>query len=224
MEFDQTDHLIVYLISKLPPYIDKQHGGILTFQLAKLLFLIDYEYFKVTGKQASNLKYVWYKYGPYPLTDFEPRIQKLEGFEIVRLPMTREIDGRSYNLFYKGSNPRFKPLLTEQVKLIVDKQIFIFGEVPWEILRQYVYSIDILQGLKLKQPIDFTKISLLETKPEDDFLKAIARAFKEELELPLSDEHLTTVKESIDESTNDNVETAKRMLARQRLAYRLNNP
>ena len=59
-EFDQTDHVIAYLVDKLS---SRREGGkgILTIALAKLLFLIDYEHFKATGTQATALTYTWYK-------------------------------------------------------------------------------------------------------------------------------------------------------------------
>ena len=56
MEFDRTDHVIAYLVSKLAPPGGKRK--ILIISLAKLLFLVDYEHFKAIGNQATNLTYV----------------------------------------------------------------------------------------------------------------------------------------------------------------------
>lgn len=217
LEFDQTDHIIVSLLNKLAPHVGSR--GILTIFLAKLLFLIDYEYFKATGRQATDFRYVWYKHGPYPLIDFEERLQKLDGFEIIRLPMTREVDGRPYNLFYAGTRPRFTPHLDKSISSIVDRTTEIFKDANWETLRQYVYSIDVVRGLQFDEVVDFNRIR---GKTEDEvFLEKIASAFREELTQPLSVEHIRAIQRALSEPTNENIETAKRMLARQRAASRL---
>lgn len=216
-QFDQTDHLIVYLIRKLAPRVSK--AGVLTISLAKLLFLADYEYFKVTGKQASGLKYIWYKHGPYPLTDFEPRLARLEGYEIVKLPKSRVIDGRPYNLFYAGPHPRFTPHLDQPLKQIIDRLTEIFRDATWEALLQYVYSLDVVRGLQFEEAIDFIHLGV---KTEDEiFLDAIATEFKQELASPLSTEHLKVIREALKEPSNESIEMAKRMLRRQRTASRL---
>ncbi|PIU55435.1 MAG: hypothetical protein COS88_04530 [Chloroflexi bacterium CG07_land_8_20_14_0_80_51_10] len=222
MHFDQTDHLISYLIGKIVPHADIRRGGILAVSLAKLLFLIDYEHFKATGKQASDLTYIWYKHGPYPLTDFEPRLAELEGHEIVRLPMERVIDGRPYSLFYAGRSPRYTPSLPESVKEIADRVIFIFGEASQETLLEYVYSLEIVKGLELMQPIDFTR-ALAKPEVDETFLNTVLEEFKGELTQPLSPEHIKAVQQSLEESTNENIETAKQMLSWQRAAFRLNS-
>ena len=216
MEFDQTDHIIAYLVSKMAPSGSRKR--ILTISLAKLLFLVDYEHFKAGGSQATDLTYVWYKYGPYPLTDFERRWTKLEDYEITRLPMGREIDGRPYNLFCAGAHPRFAPRLEEHLRDTVDRVAEIFKDAPWETLLQYVYSLDIVKGLQFGEAIDFGQLA----KAEDEvFLETVARAFKQELAHPLSPEHMKVVQEALSEPTNENVETARKMLARQRHAFLL---
>ena len=222
MQFDQTDQLISYLVGKVAPHADTHRKGILTVSLAKLLFLIDYEHFKATGRQASDLTYIWYKHGPYPLTDFEPRLAKLEGHEIVRLPMERVIDGRPYSLFYAGESPRFTPSSPEPVKEIADRVIFIFGEASQETLLEYVYSLEIVKGLELMQPIDFTR-ALTKPGADEAFLDAVLEKFKGELIQPLSPEHTKAIQQALEGPTNENIETAKQMLSRQRAAFRLSS-
>ena len=218
MEFDQTDHIIAYLVNKLAPHGSKRK--VLTISLAKLLFLVDYEHFKATGSQATDLTYIWYKHGPYPLADFEPRLKKLEGYEIARLPMSREIDGRPYNLFCAGAHPRFAPHLEEPVRDIVDRLAEIFRDASWETLLQYVYSLDIVKELQFGDTIDFGQL----VKTEDEvFLETVAHTFEQELARPLSPEHMKVVQEALNEPTNENVETARKMLARQRDAFLLHS-
>jgi len=216
LEFDRTDHIIAYLVNKLAPPGSKRR--ILTISLAKLLFLVDYEHFKATGKQATNLTYVWYKHGPYPLTDFEPRLKNLEGCEIVRLPMSREIDGRPYSLFCAGPRPRFTPCVEESMRSTIDRIIEIFRDATWETLLQYVYSLDIVRGLQFGEAIDFRQLA----KTEDEvFLETVARTFEQELARPLGSEHMKVVQEALSKPTNENIETARKMLARQRDAFLL---
>jgi len=217
LEFDRTDHIMTYLVNKLAPLGSKRK--ILTISLDKLLFLVDYEYFKATGKQATDLTYVWYKHGPYPLTDFEPRLKKLEGYEIARLPMSREIDGRPYNLFCAGVRPRFAPHLEDPVRDTVDMMAEIFRDASWETLVQYVYSLDIVKDLQFGETIDFRR-KLAKTEDEV-FLETISRTFERELACPLSPEHIKVVQEALTEPTNENIETARKMLARQRDAFLL---
>lgn len=216
MEFDRTDHIIVSLVKRLAPRAGGK--GVLTIFLAKLLFLLDYEYFKIAGSQATDFRYIWYKHGPYPLVDFEERLQKLEGYEVARLPMTRVVDERPYNLFYAGTHPRFTPHLDESISSIVDRVTEIFKDATWETLLQYVYSLDVVRGLEFGEAVDFGRIAV---KTEDEiFLNAIADAFAQELAQPLSAEHMSAIQHALNEPTNENIETAKRMLARQRAASR----
>ena len=216
MEFDQTDHIIVSLIRKLAPRVGK--GGILTIFLAKLLFLVDYEYFKTTGKQATVFRYVWYKHGPYPPTHFEERLAKLEDYEIVKFPMTRVVNGRPYNLFYAGSKPRFESHLDEPLTIIIDRITNIFKDAAWETLLQYVYSLDMVKGLEFGQPVDFSRARV---RTEDEiFLETVANVFKEELKQPLSHQHFSAIERALSEPTNENIETARRMLAAQHRASR----
>jgi hypothetical protein len=213
MDFDQTDHVIVSLIKKLAPSVSEK--GILTISLDKLLFLIDYEHFKATGKQATDFRYIWYRYGPYPIVDFEPRLEKLEGYEIARVRKARVIDERPYDLFYFGENPRFTPRLGSPLSSILSNIVDIFSDADWKILLEYVYNLDIVRGLEFGQPIDFG----VQMRTVDEiFLEKVANAFKEELNQPLGVEHFNAIDRALKEPTNENIETARRMLVAQHRA------
>lgn len=217
MEFDRTDHIVVSLVKRLAP---KPTGkGVLTIFLAKLLFLVDYQYFKISGSQATDFRYIWYKHGPYPPVDFEERLEKLEGYEIARFRTARVIDGRPYNLFYAGAHRRFVPRLDQPITEIIDSVTEIFKDATWETLLEYVYSLEIVKGLQFGDSVDFSRTAV---KKEDDvFLNAIADAFAQELARPLSAEHMNAIQHALKQPTNENIQTAKRMLARQRAASRL---
>lgn len=65
---------------------------------------------------------------------------------------------------------------------------------------------------------DFTQL----VKTEDEVsLETVARAFEQELARPPSPEHMKVVREALSEPTNENVETARKMLTRQRDAFLL---
>ena len=218
-EFDQTDHLIAYLVDKLS---SRREGGkgILTIALAKLLFVIDYEHFKVKGTQATTLAYTWYKHGPYSIEEFEPRLAKLDGHEVVRLPMTRDVDGREYSVFRKGSKARFVPSLLDSVKEQADKVIFIFGQTSWEQMVEYVYSLDFVKHIKFGEVIDFAQI-LTSPKPDEALVDTVIDTFREELLQPMSSGHMKVIQNALQEPTNENIETAKKMLSRQKKAFRI---
>ena len=56
---------------------------------------------------------------------------------------------------------------------------------------------------------------------EDEiFLETVVNAFKEELEQPLSAQHFSAIERALSEPTNENIETARRMLGVQRRASR----
>lgn len=218
-EFDLTDNLIVYLVKQLAPR-RKPGSGILTIVLAKLLFLVDYEYFKQTGTQATAIRYSWYRHGPYSLQDFEPRLKLLEGQEIIRLPMTREVDGRPYNLFKEGPKPRFSPELPIDIKKQADRVMYIFGQSSWQDILSYVYSLGFAKDMKLGQSIEFNNI-LKPASPDEAFMSSIADTFRGELVQPLSSAHMQVIEQALKEPTNENIENARRMLLHQKRAFKL---
>ena len=68
--------------------------------------------------------------------------------------------------------------------------------------------------------IDFAEI-LVAPKPDEVFLDTVIEAFHEELLQPMSSEHMKVIQDALQEPTNENIETAKKMLSRQRKAFRI---
>lgn len=145
-----THHLIAYIVEKLNKRLMKTN-------LLKLIYLIDLEYFKKKGKQATNFNYFYYKKGPWT-AQFDQVLSELEGFEVKHLTKEKVDKKENYFIFCKGPMPRFKPTIPSDLKEIVDRMTFIFEKCRQKDLLEYVYSIPPMRGLKFGQEIDFSKI------------------------------------------------------------------
>jgi hypothetical protein len=145
-----THHLIVYIVQNL-------HKNLLKTNLLKLLYLIDLEFFKKRGKQATNFNYIYYKKGPWT-PQFDQTLTQLEGFEIKSIKKEKLEATEEYYIFCKGPKPRFQPALPSDLKEIVDRILFIFKETPQKDLLQYVYSIEPMRSVRFGEKIDFSRI------------------------------------------------------------------
>lgn len=165
-----THHLIVYIVQAL-------HKKLMKTNLLKLLYLIDIEYFKKRGKQATNFNYFYYKKGPWT-PQFDQILSELEGFEIKCLKKEKLETAGEYFIFYKGPKPRFQPELPVDLKEIVDRILFIFKESPQRDLLQYVYSIEPMRSTKFGEKIDFSRI-FPQPPVDPDIEQAVFEANKE---------------------------------------------
>jgi hypothetical protein len=145
-----THHLIFYIVKEL-------HKRLMKTNLMKLIYLVDLEYYKKNGRQATSFEYIYYKKGPWT-SQFDQVLSELEGFEIKSL-RKEKVEGKGeYIIFFKGPKPRFQPTLPLDLKEIVDRFIYIFKESPQKDLLQYVYSIEPMKSLKFGEKIDFSKV------------------------------------------------------------------
>ena len=106
---DQTDRLILYLVDSLTrgvPHLLIEGGGVLTTMLAKLLFLVDVWSIQASGSQITDFRYIRYKHGPYPLRQFEERLESLTSWDLYAIPQTRMEDGRSYRVYRLKESPK----------------------------------------------------------------------------------------------------------------------
>jgi len=145
-----TNHLIVYIVQSL-------HNKLMKTNLLKLLYLVDLDYYKKKGKQATNFNYIYYKKGPWT-PQFDQALDLLEGFEIKSIKKEKLETTGEYYIFCKGPKPRFQPALPSDLKEIVDRILFIFEESPQKDLLQYVYSIEPMRSVRFKERIDFSRI------------------------------------------------------------------
>ena len=165
-----THHLIAYIVDNL-------HKRLLKTNLLKLLYLVDLEYYKKKGKQATNFRYFYYKKGPWT-SQYDQILSELEGFEIISLKKEKLKKKEGYFIFCRGPRPRFEPTLPADLKGIVDRLLFIFRESPQKDLLRYVYSIEPMKSTKFGETIDFSKI--LPQSPVDPLIeKTVSEANKE---------------------------------------------
>jgi hypothetical protein len=120
MQPTNTEHLIVYIVNRLS-------GNVLKTALLKFLYLVDLEYVKKNYKQFTELKYIFYKNGPWD-QKFDKILENLKDFEIKEVRQKKIFKDENYSLYYRGIKPRFKPVLPEEVIKIIDEKIYIFSK------------------------------------------------------------------------------------------------
>lgn len=118
MKPTNTEQLIVYVISKL-------NGNVLKTTLMKFLYLVDLNYVKKYRRQFTDLEYIFYKNGPWS-NRFDKLLANLNDFEIKEVKQKKVFRDEDYALYFKGTNPRFKPSLSPEVTKIIDEIMFIF--------------------------------------------------------------------------------------------------
>ncbi len=220
--FDIIDHLILYLVDRMQKGDRtlgmRQNQGVLTTTLAKLLFLVDVLTVQASGKRVTDFQYIRYRFGPYPLAQFEERLSKLEGWELTRQPGI-STEGKVYRVFRLGGRPRFRPtLITGQIRLFADEVLTEFGEQRLDEILEHVYSLPIMYRCKFGDPIPLE--SLQPVKTDEDLVSMIAKVFSNSLLAPLPEAHLVSLREAAQEETNENVQIAERMREQQRQAFR----
>lgn len=116
---------------------------------------------------------------------------------------------------FPSTNPEsiddYRELMRKSLRFIAKVQLKKLGD-EWD----NVYSLDIVEGLEFGQPVDFGR---MQVRTEDEiFMEAVANAFKEGLEQPLSTQHFSVIERALSEPTNENIETVRQMLGIQRKA------
>jgi len=150
-----TEQLIVYIVTKLS-------GNILRTTLLKFLYLVDLEYIRSYYRQFSDLKYIYYKNGPWDQR-FYDILNKLKNFEIQEVKHKKFNKDEEYALYYKGSKPRFTPKLPEEVIIIIEKILFIFkkpnsqkSKVLKDVLDHVYKDTKPMKYATKNKPVDFS--------------------------------------------------------------------
>lgn len=219
--FDNTDHLIMYLVDRMEKG-DRDLGlkpnrGVLTTALAKLLFLVDVLAVQATSKKVTDLQYIRYKFGPYPLVQFEERLSNLEGRELVRQPGV-SIEGNVYGVFRLGQRPRFRPTLTGMIRLVADEVLTEFGNQRLDEILEHVYSLDVVRRCAFGDLIPLESLGPVGVG-EGDLVSKVAKFFSNALLAPLPEAHLNALREAAREETNENIRIADAMRDQQRQAF-----
>jgi hypothetical protein len=169
---EAVHHIIFYIVRQL-------HKRLMKTNLMKLIYLVDLEYYKKMGKQATNFEYIYYKRGPWT-SQFDKVLSDLEGFEIQSLRKEKVTSSGEYIIFNKGPKPRFEPSLPPDLLEIIDRFIYIFKEAPQKDLLQYVYSIEPMKSTRFGDLIDFTKV--FPQLPVDSLIEAVVLEANREYE------------------------------------------
>ena len=217
---DQTDRLILYLVKNLTegmPHLLVESGGVLTTMLAKLLFLVDVSSMETSGNQATHFRYIRYKHGPYPIAQFEKRLDSLRWLGLQPLPKVTIEDERPYRIYRLTEKLKVSLDLPPSVKLLADEVMITFANQPLKDVLEYVYSLDFVRNVHFGQEIDLRTLQ----PREDDILTRVLASFQRELSCPLSKEHLAALEQVKQEPSNENIELARTMFGKQRKAFQL---
>jgi hypothetical protein len=216
---DQTDRLILYLVGKLTkgvPHLLVEGGGVLTTMLAKLLFLVDVWSMQVSGSQATNFRYVRYKHGPYPLTQFEERLGLLEKQGLRPMPKESIVDGKQYRIYRLSKEPKLSLELSPQVQLLADEVMTTFANRKLEDVLRYVYTLPFVRDVPFGE-----QINLQVLKPTEDALTQVFKLWGADLGAPIPKDHLSALELALKETSNENIQLAQAMKEKQRKAFRL---
>jgi len=123
--------IVLYLIAR---YCRVAGKGITRTRLMKLLFLVDYMYWKRCGRKLTNLEWRMYLFGPFS----REVLGILDELEDGGKAVVKEIERGVY--LYKAYEEPAN--LSEAVKSLVDEVVEKFGKLSLDELLNYVYSLD----------------------------------------------------------------------------------
>ncbi len=119
-------------------------------RLTKMIYLADWENFKLSNNQLSDIKWYFDNFGPY-VTDV---VDTAYNDPDVRLVSTRTIYGTEKTLIeYKGATPT----LDESVKIILDQVIESTKTLSWKNFIEYVYATPPIKESTRYNYLDFSK-------------------------------------------------------------------
>lgn len=120
------------ILQKLITYITQRLGTLTKFKLAKLIYLIDYEFYKNRNSLFTESFYIYQNAGPLQ-TVLTKRLKDLEGFELRKIYKDNDI-------FYMPFNRvRFNYNFEESEEKIIDRVINKFSSYSDERIKTFVY-------------------------------------------------------------------------------------
>lgn len=214
---DQTDRLILYIVCNLTTGARDlllEGDGVMTTMLAKLLFLVDVWAMQSFGSQATDFSYIRYKFGPYPLAQFDERLEGLKEWGLSRTEKETIEDGRRYRIYRCRLKTEVE--LPSNIKLLADEVMTTFATQRLDDVLAHVYSLDFVRKAAFGAPIELESL-----KPRQDALTRVLSLFKDGLSEPVSKEHNEAVEQAQGETSNENIEMARGMREKQQKAFRL---
>lgn len=119
-------------------------------RLTKMIFLADWENFKINKEQISNIEWYFDNFGPYVTNIIDIAYNDPD----VRVVSTRTIYGTDKTLIeYKGEIPN----IDINVKAILDKVINDTRSLSWKNFIDYVYATPPIKQSERYNYLDFSK-------------------------------------------------------------------
>ena len=150
MDNQKLSELIQYIISE----VDDKDGYTTTIRLVKFLYLIDLEYWRTKRTLLTNLKWIFYNYGPYA---FEiQNIGSKLGYNLIREEF-KLANGYSGTSFHSQGYKPPPSWLDSVSQSIINRILEIWCDQDTSTLLNYVYfeTEPMIFG-KRNEPLDFS--------------------------------------------------------------------
>ncbi len=143
-----TNELLKYVIAELS---ERGYDTTKT-ALVKFLYLADVEALRMGEPRISNLKWVYYKYGPYAF-EIEEALRQVAGRDIDELAKLSTL-GRPYYLYRSGGHQE-EPRIPPEQRGIVNSVLDRWGAESLDRILNYVYfETEPMQDAQWGQPLN----------------------------------------------------------------------
>lgn len=141
---NSLNNLIKYFCSMYPHAQELSKA-----RLTKMVYLADWESYKLTQQQISNINWYFDNFGPY-VTDI---VDTAYNDPDIRVVSTRTIYGTDKTLIeYQGD----APILDDSIKAILDKVIDTTKPLSWKNFIDYVYATPPIKQSARYNYLDFS--------------------------------------------------------------------
>lgn len=115
-------------------------------KMAKLLFALDFEHFKLTGRWVTGVKYYAYPWGPYPKNEFD-EIDKKKSLppdleKVISVIPNADKEGEEWGILFRakaGAKPNLS-LFTPREKGVMERWAEIFHDATAKQMVQWSHS------------------------------------------------------------------------------------
>ena len=133
--------------------VDVAPSSLLKTQLVKLLYLADLEWYRCTGEQITELRYIWGHFGPWDQR-IEDALAEMEGHDLQCSWRGRLRDGESYCVVTPGPSPRISVELPPAMAEVIESTVRAYSRVPLEtLLADIVYETAPMKAAQRGQPL-----------------------------------------------------------------------
>jgi hypothetical protein len=152
MNNKEIGELILYIVDKVADL----GGYTTTIRLVKYLYLIDLEHYRRYGETLTDLKWIYYHYGPYTFS--LPDIGSRLGFDLKQEEFHTK-QGKSGILFRVQEPQELPGNVSFAAESMINGLLQIWSDQETSELLLYVYNTEpVKQGIQ-GQELDFSKVS-----------------------------------------------------------------